>query len=119
MLIVGEVDDLIVNERPNSHYVKVDTERTPDLIKCLAALRLGEQKPDGVAEDIWRRAARDMGVADNRQEGVHWRLVKDDEGKDKVRRAERPASSPSIALNLPAAPAAASCRASLATRCAA
>ena len=40
-----------VNEKPNTHYVKVDVERTPDLIKCLAALKIGQGKPPGVNED--------------------------------------------------------------------
>ena len=33
VLIVDEVDDLIVNERPNNHYAKMDAEQTPDLVK--------------------------------------------------------------------------------------
>jgi hypothetical protein len=46
VLIVDEVDDLIVNERPNTHYVKKDIERTPDLLSCFQALSRGEtQKP--------------------------------------------------------------------------
>ena len=34
-----QVDDLVVNERPNNHYVKKDDEQTPDLIKCYALLK--------------------------------------------------------------------------------
>ena len=42
VIIVDEVDDLVVNENPNSNYVKEDAERTPDLRMCFAALRRGE-----------------------------------------------------------------------------
>ena len=36
VLIVDEIDDLIINERPNAFYVKVDVERTPALIRCVS-----------------------------------------------------------------------------------
>ena len=42
VIIVDEVDDLVVNENPNSNYVKEDAERTPDLRKCFAALKADE-----------------------------------------------------------------------------
>lgn len=57
------MDDLIVNERPNAHYVKPDVERTPGMIRALAALKLGEPKPENVDEQIWARASSDMQVA--------------------------------------------------------
>ena len=69
------MDDLIVNERPNAHYVKVDVERTPTLIRCLAALKTGQPKPADVPDDIWARASRDMETAQSREEGKHYRMV--------------------------------------------
>ena len=31
VIVVDEVDDLVVNEAPNAHYVKKDVERTPEM----------------------------------------------------------------------------------------
>ena len=45
VLIVDEVDDLIVNERPNSHYAKADAEFTPELCACYSALKEGAARP--------------------------------------------------------------------------
>ena len=71
MLIVDEVDDLIVNERPNAHYVKVDVEKTPALVQSLAALKIGAAKPADVSDEIWAKASRDMDVANARQVRYH------------------------------------------------
>ena len=48
------------------HVHRCDVENTPALIKCLAALKLGESRPDGISEEIWLRASRDMEVANSR-----------------------------------------------------
>ena len=37
-LVVDEVDDLIVNERPNQHYVKVDVELSPAVKRVTACV---------------------------------------------------------------------------------
>ena len=83
------MDDLVVNERPNNHYVKKDDEQTPDLIKCLAALKMGEGKPGGISEEIWLRASRDMEMADSREKDKHYRIVTDAEGKQNVIQLEQ------------------------------
>ncbi len=54
------MDDLIVNENPNSHYVKEDAERTPEIRKCFAALRDGDVvMPRGVKTvKVWNHAQK-------------------------------------------------------------
>ena len=59
IVIVDEVDDLVVNENPNSNYVKPDAERTPGLRKCFAALKADEYAlvPRGVHDmKLWEAA---------------------------------------------------------------
>ena len=59
VLIVDEVDDLVVNENPNSNYVKPDAERTPGLRQCFAALKADEYAlvPRGVHDmKLWEAA---------------------------------------------------------------
>jgi|TARA_B110001469_G_scaffold114865_1_gene119076 hypothetical protein len=63
------VDDLIVNEKPNAHYVKLDVERTPAMALCLEALREGGRRPEGVEAGIWRDAERDWETAAAKVEG--------------------------------------------------
>jgi len=46
VLIVDEVDDLIVNERPNAHYVKKDSERSSIMVKSYEALAKGGGRPE-------------------------------------------------------------------------
>ena len=80
VLIVDEVDDLIVNEKPNAHYVKVDVERTPALASCLAALRDGGGRPEGVEASIWQKAEWDWEEAAAKVDGKHFRLITNTEG---------------------------------------
>ena len=101
VLIVDEVDDLIVNERPNAHYVKPDAERTPHTIKCLAALKLGQGKPDGVADDIWLRAKHDMETANSRVKDQHYRIITDVEGGRKVIQLDSDGRVPKVRLRPP------------------
>jgi len=101
VLIVDEVDDLIVNERPNAHYVKCDVENTPALIKCLAALKLGEKRPEGISEEIWLRASRDMEVANSRVKDQHFRVVTDGEGKQTVIMLDSEGRVPKVPLTSP------------------
>ena len=57
VLIVDEVDDLIVNERPNAHYVKKDVERSPMLQKAYEVLKSGSrEQPSDVDEEQWKYA---------------------------------------------------------------
>ena len=74
------MDDLVVNENPNSNYVKEDAERTPDLRKCFAALRRNEiVMPRGVkSAKMWEEAQREVKEAKARVEGVDYRLVEED-----------------------------------------
>ena len=101
VLIVDEVDDLIVNERPNAHYVKVDVERTPALVKSLAALKLGEGKPGDVPDDIWAKAQRDMNVANAREENVHYRVIVKEDGKKAVIQLNNDGQVPKVPLTSP------------------
>jgi len=62
ILLVDEVDDLIVNERPNSHYVRKDADKTPSLIKCFEVLKVNVDgvKPEGIDQETWEQAQRDV-----------------------------------------------------------
>jgi len=101
VLIVDEVDDLIVNERPNAHYVKTDVEFTPGLISGLAALKLGEPKPEGIDEGIWQRACSDMEYASSMEEGVHYRLVTDAKGRESAIQLDAAGNVPKVTLTSP------------------
>ena len=101
VLIVDEVDDLIVNERPNAHYVKVDVEKTPALVKSLAAIKLGEGKPADVDDSIWQKASRDMAIAEAREEGKHYRVIVDAEGKKTVIQLNSDGQVPKVPLTSP------------------
>ena len=85
VLIVDKVDDLIVNERPNNHYVKKDVHKTPALIKCYEALRAGNaEKPAEVDESMWAEVREVVQYCnDTGRENVHYRTIVD-EGRRKV-----------------------------------
>lgn len=96
VLIVDEVDDLIVNERPNSHYVKEDVEQTPDLKICYERLKHGwtEQveadPPENVDLNLWTRACSIVRFCEERiEEGVHYRKVMNDGGDEVIMLDER------------------------------
>ena len=82
VLIVDEVDDLIVNEAPNSHYVKGDVELSPQLVAAFAALKAGSsQPPDGVGDVVWRQARDAVTLSGKMQKDKHWRLVQSEDGR--------------------------------------
>ena len=101
VLIVDEVDDLIVNERPNAHYVKVDVENTPALVRALAALKTEQPKPDDVADDIWQRASRDWAHANEKVKDVDYRVVLNAEGKEQLVMLDKEGRVPKVALTAP------------------
>ena len=74
------MDDLVVNENPNAHYVKQDAERTPDLRKCFAALRRDERLGflRGVELRSWEQAKEAVREAASKVEGKDYRLVVED-----------------------------------------
>ena len=77
ILLVDEVDDLIVNERPNNHYVREDSDRTPDLKSSFDVLKknVNGAKPGSVADDVWAQALRDVKYVNAAQ--ADGRCVKD------------------------------------------
>jgi hypothetical protein len=101
VLIVDEVDDLIVNERPNAHYVKPDREYTPSMIKCLAAIKAGKGIPAGVDETLWYRAVQDMETAQNKQEGVHYRIITNEKNQATCVQLDASGQVPKVTLTSP------------------
>ena len=101
VLIVDEVDDLIVNERPNAHYVKPDREYTPSMIKCLAALKAGKGMPAGVDESLWHRAVQDMETAHTKQEGVHYRIISNEKNQATCVQLDASGQVPKVTLTSP------------------
>ena len=79
VIIVDEVDDLVVNENPNSNYVKEDADFTPDLRKCFQSLRRDEPvMPRGVKKaEIWQFAMRAKKEALQKKEGKDYRIVEE------------------------------------------
>ena len=83
VIIVDEVDDLVVNENPNSNYVKEDAERTPDLRKCFAALKADEyaRLPRGVHDvKLWEQVQAAFKEAKAKRRGEDYRVV-EEQGK--------------------------------------
>ena len=101
VLIVDEVDDLIVNERPNAHYVKKDSERSSIMVKSYEALGKGRGRPEDVDEDAWNYAnAVKQYVEANTKEGKHYRIVESN-GKKRVIMLDESGNVPKVALTSP------------------
>jgi len=106
VIIVDEVDDLVVNERPINFYVKKDTERTPDLHACYKALKEAQgqstaSKPVGVDQSVWQFACQVAHDAENNfKEGVHWRLVNEG-GIERVLMLNEQGEVPKVPLSAP------------------
>jgi len=109
VLIVDEVDDLVVNERPNNHYVKMDSERTPDLRRCFEELSnvppesiFNVRMPDGVDENVWQFA---LAVVDHVAKKVvkdkHYRVMIDDNGDKVARMLDSEGKLPKVPLTAP------------------
>lgn len=83
VLIVDEVDDLIINEWPNAHYVRKDDEQTPALAKCYSVLKKGgDKKPSSVSQEVWDEASADVAFCGKHiVEGKHYRVVSEGEKK--------------------------------------
>ena len=108
VLIVDEVDDLVVNERPNNHYVKTDVEQTPDLQKCYEKLKDGwsmeveQDPPEGIDHSFWIRACSIVRYCeDHVKEGVHYRLIKNEDGEEEVIMLDENGQVPKVPLAAP------------------
>ena len=79
------MDDLIINERPNAHYVRKDAEQSPAIAECFKVLKSGgRSKPAGVSQEVWDTAEADVAYCDARvKEGKHYRIMNED-GQKKV-----------------------------------
>ena len=104
VLIVDEVDDLIVNEKPNAHFVKKDAQKTPALVKSYEALKKGGQsatQPDGVDDETWAKALRVVAAADAKELDVHYRKITDEKGQDKLLQLDKDGNVPKVRLTSP------------------
>ena len=102
VLIVDEVDDLIVNERPNAHYVKRDVERSSAMVDSYKVLKAGgTSKPEGVEDEVWEFAfaVKDY-CAKNTVEGKHYRVLESN-GKQRVIMLDDQGNVPKVALTSP------------------
>ena len=68
---------MVVNENPNTNYAKTDSERTPDLSKCFAALKDDEiLMPRGVLNaKIWEDSQYAARECAKKVEGSDYRIV--------------------------------------------
>jgi len=102
VLIVDEVDDLIVNERPNSHYVKKDAEKSPALKRCYELLKNGNQvQPDNVDNDTWDYAMAVAEFCKTKSRDKHYRVVKTKNGGEAVMMLDADGNLPKVALTAP------------------
>ena len=102
VLIVDEVDDLIVNERPNAQYVKKDAERSPALQACYATLKAGgREKPAVAEEDVWQYAMAVAEYCDTKTRDRHYRVVKTKGGGSAVIMLDADGNVPKVALTAP------------------
>ena len=72
VLIVDEVDDLVVNEKPSLLYNTTDVSLTPHYKACYTALIKGEGKPGKVDKAIWDDCQRIKREADAKVKAVHF-----------------------------------------------
>jgi hypothetical protein len=80
VLIVDEVDDLVVNEKPSLLYNKADVELSPQYHACYAALSKGETKPITAEKMIWEDCKRIKQTADAKKDGTDYVLEKLEDG---------------------------------------
>ncbi|KAL1529282.1 hypothetical protein AB1Y20_000236 [Prymnesium parvum] len=78
VLIVDEVDDLVVNEKPTANYVKEDRLQTPDLVKALAAAREKRHMPSGIDRKIWIQATNWVLEGDEKKLNIDYARVEKD-----------------------------------------
>ena len=72
VLIVDEVDDLVVNEKPSLLYNCADVSLTPHYRACYTALLRGEGKPPKLDKAIWDDGLRIKAEADSKVRAVHF-----------------------------------------------
>ena len=72
VLIVDEVDDLVVNEKPTLLYKARDQSLTPFYKMAYAALIKGKSRPPKVDSQIWNDCKRIKAEADSKVRGVHY-----------------------------------------------
>jgi len=75
VLIVDEVDDLVVNEKPSLLYKKADALLTPQYSQCYEALHKNLPCPAGVARALWDDCVRIKREADAKVEGVDYARI--------------------------------------------
>ena len=73
ILIVDEVDDLVVNEKPLLRYNKPDEDRTPTFKECYQRLKSGLTKPPNVKLVDWKLAEQIEKEAKSKEEGKDYR----------------------------------------------
>lgn len=72
ILIVDEVDELIVDDHPNSFYVKAADATA--LKSAFEALKSGRGKPDSVPSDTWAKALDAQSKARGKKSGIDYRV---------------------------------------------
>ena len=75
VMIVDEVDDLVIDEKPTQSYVTPDAEKSGMYLKCCEAVHLKKGQPAGVSEDLWREANDAQMVAAQKTNGVDYAEV--------------------------------------------
>ena len=68
ILIVDEVDDLVVNEKPTVNYTKADADLSPHMQSALKAVASGGERPPKVPSEIWYEAKKWRNVSEKKTE---------------------------------------------------
>lgn len=97
-----QVDDLIVNERPNALYVKRDVDLSAQMIDSYKVLKSGgSTKPDGVDNEHWQFSmAVKAHCEKNTVEGKHYRII-ESAGKKRVIQLDEQGNVPKVSLTSP------------------
>eukprot|EP01036_Dinobryon_divergens_P034507 gene34507-44593_t len=75
ILIVDEVDELIVDDNPNSSYVKAADSSS--ITAAFEALKCGRDKPNNVSEDVWREASNAQRTSQSKQKRIDYAIASD------------------------------------------
>jgi len=103
VLIVDEVDDLIVNERPTDYYAQSDADLTPQLRKCYKSIKAGDYSlPQGVSEIVWEEAMASVTYCREQTEREkHWRIITDSNGNQRAIMLDAQGRVPKVTLTSP------------------
>jgi hypothetical protein len=99
ILIVDEVDDLVVNEKPLANYMKPDVRETPAYKQCFEVLKEGGTTcPSGVKGHIWKRSKDIKDEAGKKVEGHDFARTRTEDGVERFEILDEDRRLPKVPL---------------------